>query len=608
MISGVIPKDIGNLDKLEDLALGINYLRGTIPISIFNISTLTRLYLGTNSLSGMLQSYLGRVTPNLRILELEQNELTGEIPNSISNASKLSMLDLQVNKISGAIPCVLGNLTSLLEIDLHGNNLNGLIPTGINKLQSLQLLSLGNNRLKGSITDELCQIKSLNELNLANNMLSGVIPGCLGNTSLRKLNLSSNKLTSHIPLSLWSLKDINVIDLSSNALSGTIPLEISNLRAIILLNLSRNQISGNIPTTMGGLQTVINISLAHNKLSGPIPNSLSGMINVEFLDISQNSLSGVIPKSLESLIHLKYFNISYNLLYGEIPNGGAFQNFTAESFVMNKDLCGKPQLQVHPCRKLHKPRLAKMMIKYVLPIMLVVILVGSCIVFVKCRVVHASESTNRDFLTLDPPRISYYELLKGTNNFDESNLLGKGSFGSVYQAILPSGKMIALKVFNLELEEAFRSFDVECATLYNLRHRNLIKIISVCSNNDFKSLIMEFMPNGSLDRWLYSYNYCLDILQRLNIMIDVASALEYLHQGSSLPVVHCDVKPSNILLDEDMVAHLSDFGIARLLGNDQSEIYTKTLATFGYMAPGNDSITLLLIFLLSFAHSHIKHV
>ncbi|KAM3239173.1 receptor-like serine/threonine-protein kinase [Capsicum annuum] len=93
------------------------------------------------------------------------------------------------------------------------------------------------------------------------------------------------------------------------------------------------------------------------------------------------------------------------------------------------------------------------------------------------------------------------------------------------------------------------------------------------------------MPNGSLELYLYSHNYFLDIKQRLGIMIDVACGLEYLHHGCSLPVIHCDVKPSNVLLDEDRVAHLSDFGISKLLGEDQGDLYTKTLATFGYIAP-----------------------
>ncbi|XP_054778392.1 receptor kinase-like protein Xa21 [Prosopis cineraria] len=135
------------------------------------------------------------------------------------------------------------------------------------------------------------------------------------------------------------------------------------------------------------------------------------------------------------------------------------------------------------------------------------------------------------------------------------------------------------------MDKALRSFDIECATMCNLRHCNLIKVISCCSNDHFKSLIMEFMENGSLDKWLYSHNYYLNVLQRLNIMIDVAVALEYLHHGSLTLVVHCDVKPNNVLLDEDMVAHLSDFGIAKLFSEGQLEIYTKTLATIGYMAP-----------------------
>ncbi|XP_028797281.1 probable LRR receptor-like serine/threonine-protein kinase At3g47570 [Neltuma alba] len=208
------------------------------------------------------------------------------------------------------------------------------------------------------------------------------------------------------------------------------------------------------------------------------------------------------------------------------------------------------------------------------------------IVFLKHNRDDANYATNRDLTNLDAPtRISYYDLLQGTNGFDEGNLLGSGSFGSVYKAILPNEKIVAVKVFNIDIEEALRSFDIECAAMCNLRHRNLIKIISSCSNDDFKSLVMEFMSNGSLDRWLYSHNYCLDILQRLNIMVDVAAALEYLHHGTLTRIVHCDIKPSNVLLDENMVAHLSDFGIAKLLSEEQLETHTKTLATVGYMAP-----------------------
>ncbi|PHT82696.1 hypothetical protein T459_11139 [Capsicum annuum] len=141
-----------------------------------------------------------------------------------------------------------------------------------------------------------------------------------------------------------------------------------------------------------------------------------------------------------------------------------------------------------------------------------------------------------------------------------------------------------IKVFNLQLDVAFKSFDTECEVLRNLRHRNLAKVITTCSNLDFKSLVLEYMPNGSLDKYLYSH-YFLDIRQRLSIMLDVACALEYLHHGFLSAVIHCHLKPSNVLLDEDMVAHLSNFGISKLLGEDQGDLYTKTLATLGYIAP-----------------------
>ncbi|PHT78159.1 hypothetical protein T459_16211 [Capsicum annuum] len=189
-------------------------------------------------------------------------------------------------------------------------------------------------------------------------------------------------------------------------------------------------------------------------------------------------------------------------------------------------------------------------------------------------------------------RISYYELEQATEGFNESNLLGKGSFSIVYKGILKDGTFFAAKVFNVQQEGAFKSFDTECEILRNLRHRNLTKIITSCSNLDFKALVLEYMPNGTLYRWLYSHNLFLNLLQRLDIMIDVASAMNYLHNGYSTPVVHCDLKPSNVLLNQEMIGHVSDFGIAKLLGEGEGFVQTRTIATIGYIAPeyGQDGI------------------
>ncbi|KAL7142588.1 hypothetical protein ABFS83_08G133400 [Erythranthe nasuta] len=210
-----------------------------------------------------------------------------------------------------------------------------------------------------------------------------------------------------------------------------------------------------------------------------------------------------------------------------------------------------------------------------------------CLAFIFIRYRRKNKAVNGiDGLVPYPPeRNSYYELLQATEQFSETNLLGMGSFGSVYKAVLRDGKIFAVKVFNSLSETASKSFEVECEVLRNIRHRNLTKVISSCSNDDFKAPVLEYMPNGNFDQWLYSHNYCLDLMQRLNIMIDVACILEYLHRGYSTLIVHCDLKPSNVLLDEEMVAHVSDFGIAKLMGEGESTVHTNTLATMGYIAP-----------------------
>ncbi|XVF78751.1 hypothetical protein PTKIN_Ptkin14bG0161000 [Pterospermum kingtungense] len=182
-------------------------------------------------------------------------------------------------------------------------------------------------------------------------------------------------------------------------------------------------------------------------------------------------------------------------------------------------------------------------------------------------------------------RLSHAELLQATDGFGEHNMLGSGSFGCVYKGRLTDGTDVAIKVFNLQLEGAFRSFDIECEMMSKILHRNVVKIVTCCSNVDFKALVLDFMPNGSLEKWLHSQDHFLDIIHRIDIMIDVASALEYLHLGHPAPIVHCDIKASNILLDEDMIAHVADFGISKLLGESDLMIQTLTLATIGYKAP-----------------------
>eukprot|EP01018_Ginkgo_biloba_P031231 Gb_01323 [translate_table: standard] len=196
-------------------------------------------------------------------------------------------------------------------------------------------------------------------------------------------------------------------------------------------------------------------------------------------------------------------------------------------------------------------------------------------------------------LKLGHKKIPYQELVNATDGFSETNLLGSGSFGSVYKGTLNDGTVAAIKVLNLRNEDARKSFAAECRALGRAPHPNLVKIMTSCSNLEHKILVLEFMSKGSLEKHLFcqtdgEYVFELSFLDRVNIAIDIAHGMEYLHHYCCVEIVHCDLKPSNVLLDDNMTARVADFGIARLICTSNSiDSLTSTLAmkgSIGYIA------------------------
>ncbi|XP_020236204.1 probable LRR receptor-like serine/threonine-protein kinase At3g47570 isoform X2 [Cajanus cajan] len=612
-ISGPIPPSITNASMFFlALEASRNNLMGQIPslgkLQYLDIISLSWNNLGNNSSNDL--EFLKSLTncSKLQLLSISYNNFGGYLPNSLGNLStQLSQLFLGGNHILGEIPATLGNLISLTLLTMEDNNIDGNIPTTFRKFQKMQRLRLSGNKLLGEIGAFVGNLSQLFYLDLGENMLEGNIPPSIGMCQkLQSLNLANNNLTGTIPLEIFKIFSLtNLLSLSQNSLSGSIPEEVGNLKNIGFIDLSENLLSGHIPGTIGECIMLENLSLQGNFLQGIIPSSFSSLKGLQYLDLSLNRLSGSIPNVLQNLSFLQYFNVAFNMLDGEVPTEGVFRNARGLVVTGNSKLCGGvSELHLPPClvkgkklAKHHKLRLIAVIVSVIACLLIISIILT--IYWMRKR----SKEPSLDSPTIDQlAKVSYQSLHNATDGFSNANLIGSGNFSFVYRATLEfEDKIVAIKVLNLQKKGAHKSFIAECNALKNIKHRNLVQILTCCSSTDykgqeFKALIFEYMSNGSLEKWLHpmtvnaKHPITLNLLQRLNIVIDVASALHYLHHECEQSIIHCDLKPSNVLLDDDMIAHVSDFGIARLLSTINGSTFKQTSTigvkgTVGYAPP-----------------------
>ncbi|KAK1438210.1 hypothetical protein QVD17_04016 [Tagetes erecta] len=631
--SGVIPRSLSNSPTISSLNLRNNSLGGLIDFNCSVMVNLTSLDLGTNNFSGTIPANLASCR-KLKALNLARNKLVGQIPESFKNFESLSYLSLS--------NCSFSNLSSSLKVLQHCPNLTVLVLTmNFNSEQlpsdddlqfkSLKALVIANCRLTGNIPMWLSGLTKLQLLDLSWNHLTGTIPAYLGDfNSLFYLDLSNNSLSGEIPKNLTLLPSLISREISLEEPSPDFPFfkkQNKSDRGLALrynqimsfppsIDLSYNNLTGPIWPEFGNLKKLHVLDLKHNNLSGTIPGSLSGMRSMETLDVSYNHLTGAIPTSLVKLTFLSKFCVAFNNLSGRVPSGGQFTTFTNSSYEGNQGLCGGEHA-ISACESSTIPELTRRKAKkkigkvvgmaigicfgtlFLLGLMFLVVIraTGRQEVDPEIEDDYIDDDSNKKNDELESQLVLFHnnsealsidDVLKSTNSFDQSNIIGCGGFGLVFKATLPDNQKVAIKKLSGDCGQVDREFQAEVETLSRAQHPNLVLLQGYCKYKNERLLIYSYMENGSLDYWLHEKPDGRSILDwniRLHIAQGAIRGLAYLHQSCEPHILHRDIKSSNILLDENFKAHLADFGLARLILPYDTHVTTDLVGTLGYIPP-----------------------
>ncbi|XP_057480946.1 probable LRR receptor-like serine/threonine-protein kinase At1g74360 [Actinidia eriantha] len=644
---GEIQEIFGRFTQVNFLVLHSNSYTGGIHSSgILKLPNILRLDLSFNKFSGLLPVEISRMG-SLKFLILSYNQFTGNIPPEYGNLPGLQALDLSFNRLYGSIPQSFGNLESLLWLMLANNSLTGEIPPELGNCRSLLWLNLENNQLSGKIPVQLTNIglnatPTFRENQKSDKVTSGSgeclvmrrwIPADYPPFSFVYILLTRKKCRSLwdrllkgygiFPVCVGGLQTFRIsgyVQLSGNQLSGEVPPEIGKMQSLSMMHLGMNGFFGKLPPEIGQIPLVV-LNISQNKFSGQIPTEIGQLQCLRNLDLSYNNFSGAFPTSLNNLTELSKFNVSYNpYITGVIPATGQLSTFEKESFLgdpllslpsfIDNSTVNSPRKNDRKSRKTTK--LGVFLVFFALTM---AFLVCGIMTLIVCLVVKSPEDVpgyllkeskgQNEFVSssgasspwlsdtvkvirLDKTSFTHADILNATGNFSDNRIIGKGGFGTVYRGVLPDGRAVAVKKQQREGTDGEKEFRAEMEVLsgngFGWPHPNLVALYGWCLDGSEKLLVYEYMEGGSLED-LVSDRARLTWRKRIDVAIDVACALVFLHHECCPPIVHRDVKASNVLLDKNGKARVTDFGLARVVDAGGSHVSTMVAGTIGYVAP-----------------------
>ncbi|KAJ4959127.1 hypothetical protein NE237_026238 [Protea cynaroides] len=615
---GSIPWQLGNMSELQYLDIAEANLSGPIPNHLCNLTNLQSLFLFRNWLTGSIPEEFGNIS-SLVNLDLSDNRISGSIPDSFASLKNLRLLSLMYNDMMGSVPEGIAELPLLESLLIWNNLFSGPLPQSLGRNSKLKWVDVSTNSLTGGIPPDICARGTLFKLMLFSNNFTGGLSPLANCSPLVRLRVEDNSFSGEIPLKFSLLLDITYIDLSRNKFTGGIPRDIiqasklqyfnvsenpglqgvlpaktwslpllqnfsasscnisgnlppfGSCNSVSVLELNRNSLSGSISDSIANCQYLERMDLANNNLTGYIPVELASLPTLHFVDLSHNEIKGSIPVKFGNSSSLALLNISFNDISGYVPPEQIFRSMGASAFIGNPQLCGEP---LPPCPDSKEiPHVAGLRLGSKGTEKLTWVLLSCAggvffIVMAALAIFYLQKASNGQWKMVSfigLPRFTANDVLRSFS-YTESTEPVPALSVPVSKAVLPTGITVSVK--KIEWGARRRGVMSEfISRMGNARHKNLTRLLGLCSNKHVAYLLYDYLPNGNLaekmnmkretpiSTWSAKYK----------IVIGIARGLCYLHHDCYPAIPHGDIKASNIVFDENQEPHLAEFGLRTLL-------------------------------------------